>query len=247
MDKLFKYIKIIFESDDYLVLSKPAGIAVHQDGKSDEATLSEWLLEHFPYLENVGEPLLLENGEEVLRPGIVHRIDKETSGILLVAKTTESFEFYKNKFKQREINKTYFAFVYGRPRDERGIIDIPIGRSVSSVRKWDTGKNARGEMREAITKYKMLATKEGVSLLEVWPMTGRTHQIRVHLKTIGHPIIADKLYAPAKKTALGFSRLALHARRLIFKDQYGKEKLFEADFPDDFKTASKSLSFDLPK
>lgn len=237
MDKLFKEIKVIFENDDYLVVNKPAGLSVHGDGKSEEKTLVDWLLKKYPDIENVGEPIELTDGREILRPGIVHRIDKETSGIMLVAKTQASFEFFKEKFKSREISKTYFAFVYGKPRDERGIIDLPIGRGLGSVRKWETGARARGEMRDALTKYKILKHAQSVSYLEVWPLTGRTHQIRVHMKAIGHPIVGDRLYAPTKRPLLGFHRLALHASRLIFNDMEGREKIYEAPFPEDFKSA----------
>jgi 23S rRNA pseudouridine1911/1915/1917 synthase len=254
MDKLSKEKKkisltpeIIFENDDYLVLNKPAGLIVHGDGKSDEKTLVDWLLKKYPEIEDVGESIEIENGEDILRSGIVHRIDKETSGILLVAKTQEVFEFFKEKFKNREINKTYFAYVYGVPRDERGIIDVPIGRSTSGVRKWETGMKARGEKRDAITKYKILSKSKGVSLLEIWPMTGRTHQIRVHLKSIGHPIVCDALYAPTKRPVLGFRRLALHASRLIFRDMEGREKIYEAPVPPDFKSALKESGYELRK
>lgn len=237
MDTLLSAIKIVFENDDYLVINKPAGISVHGTGKSTEVTVVDWILKHYPEIEGVGEPMTSDEGRVIERPGIVHRIDKETSGILLIAKNSESFSFFKEKFKNREINKTYFAFIYGKPKDERGSINLAIGRSESGVRKWETGKKARGELREALTRYKVLQSNKDASLLEVWPATGRTHQIRVHMKAIGHPIIADALYAPSRPAILGFKRLALHASRLIFTDSKGVEQLFEVPFPADFEAA----------
>lgn len=246
MDKLFKQIEVIFENDDLLVINKPSGIAVHRDGKNTEDTLAEWLLETRPDIASVGEAVVLNN-TQVLRPGIVHRIDKDTSGLLLIAKSNEYLDFLKQQFKTRRIKKTYFAFVYGIPADVRGIIDRPIGRSAGNIRKWATGKEVRGITREARTRYKVIETGSGVSLLEVWPETGRTHQIRVHLASIGHPIIADPLYAPKRSGKLGFRRLALHARGLFVPLPKGKEKVFEAPFPADFVKARESLKIDLPK
>ncbi len=247
METLFKLISIIFEDEDLLVINKPAGIAVHGDGKTDELTLVDWILKQYPDIEGVGEDTQTDEGIIVPRPGIVHRIDKETSGILIITKNQESFEYFKQAFKDREIKKTYFAFVAGTPRDSRGLISFPIGRSTTDVRKWAVGNNARGEMREAFTKYKVQKSASGVSLLEVWPQTGRTHQIRVHLSAIGHPILADGLYAKNRRNPLSFKRLALHASRLIFKHLSGKEVVLEAPFPEDFNQAFKLLSIDLPK
>ncbi len=250
METLFKLISIVFEDEDLLVINKPAGIAVHGDGKTEELTLVDWILEQYPYIDGVGENIETETEDEnivIPRPGIIHRIDKETTGLLMIAKNQESFEYFKQAFKDREIKKTYFAFVAGTPRDPRGLISFPIGRSTTDVRKWAVGKSARGEMREAFTKYKVQKSGKGTSILEVWPQTGRTHQIRVHLSAIGHPILADSLYAKNRKNPLGFKRLALHASRLIFKHRNGKEVILEASFPADFIDASKVLSIDLPK
>jgi len=247
MVKLSNTPSVIFENEDYLVLNKPRGMSVHLDGKTDTDTLVDWLLLNYPDIKDVGEPLVLESGEEILRPGIVHRLDKDTTGLLLIAKTPESYEFFKEKFKEREIQKTYFAFVYGKPRDARGIVDLPIGRAQGSVRKWETGSRVRGETREAQTRYKVLQSGHGATFLEIWPKTGRTHQIRVHMKAIGHPIVADSLYAPTKKPILGFKRLALHAGRLVFNDLSGRERVFEAPLPPDFKTAAEEIGFNLPK
>ncbi|HEY4512170.1 MAG TPA: RluA family pseudouridine synthase [Candidatus Paceibacterota bacterium] len=257
-------IKILFEDDDILALYKPAGVAVHGDGRSKNKNLVDWLVKKYPKIKNVGEPTTLDSGETVDRDGIVHRLDKDTSGVLLVAKTDAGFYHLKSQFKNREIKKTYHAFVYGKFRDERGMIDKPIGREAGGVRRWATGARARGEMRDALTRYKVLKTGNGrgfvevlgspspgrgalqksspVSLLEVWPLTGRTHQIRVHMNSIGHPVVADTLYAPRQKPLLGFKRQALHASKVTFKDLKGKSVEIKAPFPEDFEKAMEEIS-----
>lgn len=232
-----KDIKILFENDDIVAINKPWGIAVHGDGKSKEKTISDWVIKKFPEAENVGEPIVLEDGGRIDRHGIVHRLDKETSGVLLIAKTEKGYEHLKEQFKERKIKKTYIAFIYGRMKDERGIINRPIGRAIGSVRKWATGNKTRGELREAVTKFKVVKSMMPASLLELWPQTGRTHQIRVHMQALGHPVVADSLYAHSRESVYGFKRLALHAKRLIFNDLKNGLVEVEAPLPDDFREA----------
>ncbi|MFA6050678.1 MAG: RluA family pseudouridine synthase [Candidatus Paceibacterota bacterium] len=232
---------ILFEDKDILCILKPTGISVHHDGKTNEETVTDWLIKKYPKIKKVGEPLVLSDGTEVLRPGIVHRLDKETSGALLVAKTQEAYEHLKAQFQERQIRKTYYAFVYGTLREERGMIDKPIGRAIGSIRKWATGTRTRGELRDALTRFKVVGRGEGCSLAEVWPQTGRTHQIRVHMQAIGHPIVADSLYAPTKESVFGFKRLALHASRIVFTDLKGKSQEVLAPFPADFESAIKAI------
>lgn len=236
-----KDIQILFENTDMLAINKPAGIAVHGDGKSKSKTISDWVLKHYPKTKNVGESLVSDKGKEIPRYGIVHRLDKDTSGVLLIAKTDKGYEHLKSQFKDRKIKKTYHAFIYGKMRDERGIIDRPIGRATGSVRKWATGDRIRGESREAVTRFKVIKNTMPASLLELWPQTGRTHQIRVHMQALGHPVVADSLYAPTREGVYGFNRLALHARRLLFLDFKGELIEVEAPFPDDFKAAMKEI------
>ncbi|MBU4479936.1 RluA family pseudouridine synthase, partial [Patescibacteria group bacterium] len=215
-------IKIIYEDKNIVVINKPAGLVVHSDGKTQEPTVADWVLKNYPETENVGEPLILSSGEIIKKPGIVHRLDRDTSGILLVAKNQKSFLFLKEQFQNRTIQKSYRAFVYGEMKNDEGIIDRPIGRSSGDFRKWSAQRGARGKMREAITEYKVLKRGSGFSFVEVNPKTGRTHQIRVHFKAINYPIVFDKLYAPKKNVLsstshnLGFDRLALHAYSLEF-------------------------------
>ena len=228
--------KILFEDENIVALNKPAGLIVHPDGKNDEPAVIDFLINKFPKIIGVGEPMVLSSGDEIQRPGIVHRIDRDTSGVLLVAKTTEGYFHLKEQFLERKIRKTYHTFVYGSLKAERGIISKPIGRSSGGVRRWAVS-GIRGEVREAITKYKVIKETPEASFLEVWPLTGRTHQIRVHLKSIHHAIVCDGLYAPQGKPMLGFDRLALHASRIVFKDLKGKEVEVVATFPEDFVRA----------
>ncbi len=178
----------------------------------------------------------------------MHRIDRETSGLLVVAKNEQVFEFLKEQFKNREIKKTYRAFVHGAFKEERGIIERPIGssRGGSGPR---SAKLSYGLQREATTMYKVLIQRpfsgpegpEPVSYLEVFPKTGRTHQIRVHFSLVGRPIIADRLYGSGRPALLGFERLALHALLLTIVHPSGKEMTFEAPLPLDFSAAEKEL------
>ncbi|MCI0542610.1 RluA family pseudouridine synthase [bacterium] len=239
-------IKIIYEDRNLLVLDKPSGLAVHEDGRTSGHTLADWLVEKYPEIRDVGEPMRLQNGEVILRPGIVHRLDRETSGVMVVAKNQETFLALKKEFQERRVKKTYRAFVYGIMKNDGGIIDKPIGRSRSDLTKWSAEYGAKGrasksggELREAVTEYKVLARDEkaGATYLEVYPKTGRTHQIRVHLKAIGHPVLCDKVYAPQKPCILNFSRLALHAFAIEFTLPGAGVMRLEAEMPEEFERA----------
>lgn len=237
-----KNIEILFEDENILALNKSVGVPVHPDGKRKMYCITDFLMENYPKVKGVGEPLILANGAVIDRPGIVHRIDKDTSGVLLVAKTEEGYNSLKSQFKAREIKKTYHTFVYGDLKDERGVINMPIGRSAGALKQWAV-TNIRGmKRREAVTKYKVLKHSREASFLEVWPLTGRTHQIRVHMKHIHHAVVCDPIYAPKKVSILGFKRLALHASKIVFKNLKGKEIEVEAPLPADFEKARKTIS-----
>lgn len=243
-------IQIIYEDKNLLALNKPSGLPVHGDGRSKEPTLVDWLLEKYPEIRDVGEPQHTPTGEIILRPGIVHRLDRETSGVMVVARNQETFLALKKEFQERRVKKTYRAFVYGVMKNDAGIIDKPIGRSRSDGAKWSAEFGAKGtvsensgkrELREAVTEYKVLAratdhedTLQDWTYLEAYPRTGRTHQIRVHLKAIGHPVVCDKLYAPKKPCILNFSRLALHAFAIEFTLPNAGVMRFEAELPEEF-------------
>jgi RluA family pseudouridine synthase len=222
---------ILFEDIDLLVVDKPSGMIVYPDGKHDYPALSVWLEEKY--------------GEGNFH--FVHRIDRETSGVLVIAKKETVHEFLKLQFQEREIKKTYRAFVYGNFKDDRGIIDKPIG-SARGGRGPRSAHLPHGTMREATTLYKVIARSGTTSIgpdsatyVEAFPKTGRTHQIRVHFSAVQHPIICDQLYAPQRAPLLGFKRLALHAYSLTLQHPNGKEMTFEAPLPEDFLAAEKEL------
>jgi len=238
-------IKVLFEDKNILAIDKPAGIAVHGDEKSKEKTVADWILENYPKLKKVGEP------SNTPRPGIVHRLDRETSGVLLIAKNQKTFELLKEQFKEHTIKKTYRAFVYGSVTDPRGslltsgrgVINVPIGRSPRDIRMWTAGRGAREPLREAITEYIVLDRFEDkgekYSYVEVYPKTGRTHQIRVHMRYINHPIVSDPLYRGEKEKVLGMKRSALHACSVSFHLSNGDVQTIESPLPADFKAVVK--------
>lgn len=234
-------IKILYESPDCLVINKPAGLVVHRDGKTVEPTVSDWVVKQYPEAENVGEAIELSEGGVIPRHGIVHRLDKETSGCLLIAKNQRAFKLLKRQFQNREVKKVYHAFVYGPLKYEDGIIDKPIARSATDFRRHTTSHMTRGESREAVTAYRVLARGEEATFIEARPQTGRTHQIRVHMKSLEHPVVADSLYASYAKPVLGFDRLALHARALSFTDPSGETASVEAPYPKDFQVALREI------
>ena len=202
-------------------------------------SVSEWFAKTYPNSKDVGESIEKTSGEIIERAGVVHRIDRDTSGILLLAKTKEGHECLKEQFQNREIEKIYHLFVYGNIKEDHSAISLSIGRSASNFRKWSAQRGAKGEKREALTYYKVLKRhpEVGVTFLEAKPKTGRTHQIRVHLQALHHPVVADKVYAGSKPPLLGFKRLALHARGIKFKNVVGEEISIQAPYPGDFQEA----------
>ena len=235
--------RIIYEDEDILAINKPAGIIVHGDGRTKEDSVSGWLVQKYPEAKGVGEMIRLEGGDIIDRSGVVHRLDRDTSGVLLLAKTQKGFEHLKSQFLNREIKKTYYAFVYGNVKEDHGTLSMPIGKSPSDFRKYSAGRGATGEMREAVTYFKVLKRSDGVTLVEAKPKTGRTHQIRVHFQSLQRPVVCDKLYASSKPNLLGFTRLALHAREVVFKDLEDGQHSVLADFPSDFLGAFKSIEY----
>ena len=228
---------ILYEDGDILAVNKPAGLLTHGDGRAEESTLAGWVLARYPSLARVGEPMRLADGRELARPGIVHRLDRETSGVVLVAKTQESYAYLKHLFQAREIEKTYNVFFHGVPSERFGRIARPIGRSRSDFRKYSAERGARGKLRDALTLYRVLESAGGFSFVEARPKTGRTHQIRVHFKAIGHPVLCDRRYGGSRACALGFARLALHARQISLTTSSGMRLTLEAPLPDDFTEA----------
>lgn len=234
-------INILYEDKDILAIDKPANLIVHPDGRSKGPFLTDWIIKKYPKTKKVGEPIETKEYGIIERPGIVHRLDRDTSGVLLIAKTKKGYEHLKKQFQDRTISKKYLAFVYGEIKDRFGIINRPIGRSPKDFRRWSATRGARGEMRDAETWYELLMHRSGYSLLEIEPRTGRTHQIRVHFKAINHPVVSDNLYASEKPSALGFKRSALHAYTVNFENCDGKRIFVKSAVPKDFKYAFKDL------
>jgi 23S rRNA pseudouridine1911/1915/1917 synthase len=221
-------LDVLYEDHDLIVINKPAGIVVHPGAGQREHTLVNALLHHFPRLSGIG-------GKE--RPGIVHRLDKETSGCLVVAKTDAAHRGLSKQFEDRTVEKIYLALVAGKFRKLAGVIEEKIGRHPVH-RKRMSISSQRG--REAKTEYRVVSGSEKVSLVECKLHSGRTHQIRVHLHHLGHPVLGDKVYGA--KTANVFPRQMLHAWKLAFEHPTtGERKRFNASVPRDFQDAVKLL------
>ena len=212
-------LNIKYEDDDLLVISKDSGIVVHPSQNTKSTTLVDILLNLYPKIKKIGE---------TSRPGIVHRLDKGTSGLLVIAKNNSILVSLKDQFKKREVIKEYLAIVNGNTK-EKGIINAPIGRHPKDRKK----RALISSGKEAITKYEKIINENGLSLLKVKIQTGRTHQIRVHLSSIGHPIYGDKMYS--KKFKSINSRILLHSHRLKFKHPI-KNKFIDIkdDIPKEF-------------
>ncbi len=242
-------VPIIYEDADVLVINKPAGLIVHSDGRTEEPSVAEWILERYPALADVGEPWTSPQGEVVPRPGIVHRLDRGTSGVLIIAKTAEAYTFLKEQFQNRSTEKVYHAFVYGHPAGGAGVIEAEIVRIRAIPPRWGVARAGEERThRAAVTEWRVLKRGlerekgEKVSYMEVRPKTGRTHQIRVHLKHLNHPVICDPLYASGKPCLLGFARPALHASSLAITMSSGERRTLEAPLPADFSSALVQLS-----
>ena len=205
-------LSIVYEDGDLLVIDKPAGLAVHPSPGHSSHTLVHGVLAHCPNLSGIG-------GEG--RPGIVHRLDKDTSGLIIVAKNDAAHVSLARQLKERKVEKTYLALVEGRIEPAEGIIEAPIGRDPRHRKRMAVVERGR----EARTRYRLLREVAGRSLVEVRPETGRTHQIRVHLASIGFPICGDALYGRGGAALAGLSRQFLHAHRLAFRHPATGERL----------------------
>ena len=220
-------IKTIYEDNDVIVIEKDAGILVHPSttlgaSPAEKNTLIDILKIKYPQAE------------------LVHRLDQDTSGLMVVAKNQQTAEFLKEQFQNREIKKKYLALVHGVLKDKKGI----IVKSISKSRKRGGSQTISpiGKMREATTRYEVIREFKNFSLLEVLPETGRTHQIRVHLASIGHPIVGDEKYKFKRQEKIeGLNRQFLHAKYLKFKLPNGEIKEFESELPEDLKLVVQKL------
>lgn len=223
--------EIIYEDSNVIAVSKPAGMPVHEAKHSDDYSLCDWLLERHSEIKDVGDPRANKNIP--YRPGIVHRLDKHTSGVMVIARTQDAFLRLKEIFKAREVEKVYTALVCGKMKEKFGVIDKPIGRVVSTPTKMavDDGKRKLRLVKNAVTEYKVLKEFQSTSLLEIQLKTGRMHQIRVHLASLGRPVAGDTVYGGTKVCHAALGRYFLHASSLSFALESGKRLRFEADLP----------------
>jgi 23S rRNA pseudouridine1911/1915/1917 synthase len=219
-----RQLDVIFENDDLAVIDKPAGLVVHPGAGNDEDTLSHALISLWPKTAKVGEPH---------RPGIVHRLDEDTSGLIVVAKTNKALEYLKELFLEKKVEKHYLALVHGTPEKLHGIIDLPLSKN------FKRRKMSVGEGKPAVTEYSVLAegrlpsSLDQIALLKVKLHTGRTHQIRAHLSHINHPVVGDKVYGGSHKKfdIKALNRQFLHSSRLMFRLPDGTWGDFRSDLP----------------
>ena len=237
---------IVYEDADIVVLNKPTGIAVHGDGRNTAPTVVDWFLSYVPSAAGVGEPAPeTDDGAAIDRSGVVHRLDRDTSGVLVLVKHQAAHQHFKQQFHDRLAHKTYRAFVYGAMKEWLGTIDRPIGRSAKDWRLRSAERGAKGTLRDAVTRWELIGSGEYrgevYSYIELMPETGRTHQLRVHMKAIDHPIVHDPLYAGKRLEQshnLDFTRLALHAYVLDVEDLQGEQQHFVAPVPPAFDIAA---------
>ena len=245
-------MKIIYENEDYLIINKPAGLIVHGGNGVEEKTLVDFLLEKYPQLENIGE--------DPERPAIVHRLDKEASGLMIIPKNNPSFKYFKSLFQERKIEKEYTALVYGQLSKDEDVINFPIKRASSGHKmaaipkpKKATEENEGKEnvsnrelgnikafesSREAITSFSTIKKMINFTLLKVKIKTGRTHQIRVHFSAYGHPLLGDNLYGNKK---IKTERIFLEATRLAFVDPKKEKQEFRINLGEDLEEILKRV------
>lgn len=223
-------LKILYADEDIIVLDKPAGLVVHPGAGNASGTLANALLHHFPETASVGPPD---------RPGIVHRLDKDTSGVMVAARSAPAYESLLEQFRRKDVWKTYLGLVWGGITVPEGRINWPIGRHATEGKKISVRSR---HPKDAETFFKVLRTFKDTTLLEIRPVTGRTHQIRVHLAAAGHPVAGDALYG-RKKAAKKFPRLFLHAHTISFiHPRTGERLTFVSQLPPELEAVLEKLS-----
>lgn len=208
-------IPVIFEDTNIMVINKPFGIVVHPFDRSNEETLVDFLMTHVPETFIIDNPITLQDKRTINLGGIVHKLDRDTSGVMVIAKNKETFDELKAQFRNHTTKKTYEALVEGLVEKEIFIIDAPLGRNKKDYKQRVNPTNPRGELREAITEVRVLTRNEkgGTTFVELSPKTGRTHQLRAHMSHVGHPIVGDKAYGSTHDS----HRIMLHAKTLMFE------------------------------
>jgi 23S rRNA pseudouridine1911/1915/1917 synthase len=238
-ENFIENIELIHKTDDFLIINKPAGVITHPVKpellKEDKNSVTFWILNNFPEIKNIGD-------RPDWRPGIVHRLDRDTSGILVIARNQKFFDYFKDLLKERNITKTYEALLWGKI-EEKGRVEDPIGLKPNTTR-WSTrGKNLK-MIKNALTLYNPIKiykyNDEFFTLTELQPKTGRTHQLRVHMASIHKSVVGDQIYGK-KGTIFDLKRQFLHAKSIRFNDLDGKELKFEAPLTKDLKGIIKLL------
>ncbi|MEO7617519.1 MAG: RluA family pseudouridine synthase, partial [Candidatus Saccharibacteria bacterium] len=228
-DRPAPVLEILYEDTDILAVNKPAGLLVHPgNGRANESTVADFAKAHGV------------EDSDIIRPGIVHRLDRDTSGILVLSKTEAAKAFMQKQFADREVKKTYILLVIGRVTPDSARIDLPIGRDPRDGSR----RTVASDGRPAQTTYRTLAYYPGFTLLEAHPETGRTHQLRVHFAATGNPIVGDGVYGPKRET-LGLKRHFLHAAQLSFTAPSGKQVDIESPLPDELQTVLNRLGEDV--
>ena len=223
-------LEIVFENQDMMVVNKPAGMVVHPSAGHADGTLVHAALAHAPDIEGVGGKL---------RPGVVHRLDKDTSGLILLAKNDKSHHWLQEQFRLRKVQKTYLTLVDGQPPTPKGRIEAAIGRSAKNRNKMAVVQPDQG--KSAVTEYQVIEKFRHYALIEAHPITGRTHQIRLHMKFIGCPVVGDRFYGH-RKPSLPLERHFLHAKQLVIVlPGESLPRVFDAPIPQDLSRILDSL------
>lgn len=222
-------LDIIFENNDFSIINKPSGLVVHPFDHSIETTLIDILKESYQEMFAIDNHVKLQDGRTIHLGGIVHKLDRDTSGVMVVAKNETTFIELKKQFREHTIKKIYLAVVEGHVEENTFTIDAPLGRNKKEYKQSVNPSNPRGELRHAVTEVKVLARNKNTTLLELLPLTGRTHQLRAHMAHIGHPIVGDRAYGSTQSS----ERVILHARSLTFSLQ-GQEYAFTVPEPVSF-------------
>lgn len=224
-------VPVIFEDTNILIINKPSGLVVHPFDYSTEETLVDFLMSHVPDIFSIDNPVTLQDKRIINLGGIVHKLDRDTSGVMVIAKNKKTFDELKAQFRNHTTKKTYLALVEGVVDQSEFTIDAPLGRNKKDYKQQVNPSNPRGELRDAVTDVHVITRNENenTTLVELTPKTGRTHQLRAHMSHIGHSIVGDKAYGGIKDS----HRIMLHAKTLMF-EVGGEKYFFSTEPPEEF-------------
>lgn len=233
--------KVVKKTKDYVIIEKPSGLLVHVTSKNEPVTLVDWLIKKYPEIKKIADPESLKKRDKIYRPGIVHRLDKDVSGLMLIALNQDAFDYYKEQFKKKLIKKEYVALVYGKLPQPHDMIEFEISRK-STGGKMASHPKGSGKGKPAQTEYKVLQEFQKFSQVKINLHTGRTNQIRVHFMALKNPVAGDELYnIKSMKAKVHIPRILLHAHTLEFTDQSGQVQKFESEPPQEFEDVIKQL------